>query len=687
MTSSVITANGGSIALTGVATDSGGDTFFVGTLHGTANIGGAQLSSTSGTGGSGYVAKFNANGTLAWAKLIGGATGNAAYSDTATALTVDPTGNNVYVGVSYIGTLNLPGGGTLVSPSTNNYGAVLDLSGTTGNTTYDIKAGSTVGSGINQIVLDGSGNLYVTGGMYDENSQTAGPATISFTGGSGSPISITGVVSQGHTYDGRGLFTLKASASTGTLAWVQQVDTGSGDVNGSAIAVDTTGNVYMVGQYANVHFGNSTSTATLQTPNSGSSFGGFVAKLSASGAFQWEQGITGGTVSSGGASGVLSDSVTGVAVDSSGNPIITGSFTDGAKLNPGSSTTQTGVPTSTYQFSPGSPPYLQGASRAFVEKFNSTGTSQWVATEAASGTPTAKSYDSPTNIVVDSAGNIVTTGVLNDTANNNAVFGTHTITHTAAIDEAYLWTLSDAGSTLGAGAFTTTGTATVGGLAVSLGIGNVVVALNATTTTNAPPGATADNVSPGTGGGILVTNIVDTGGVACFAAGTMIDTPHGGRAVEALRPGDLVTLARGGTAPVRWIGHRHFDQPARHVQPLRVAPDAFGPGLPQRPLYLSRGHAVFLRDVLVPIWALEDGQAIARVSVPEVSYFHILLDRHDAVLAEGLPAETWIEDDDSIMFDNAGGIPVAWLSAWPFAPRLTQGVVVQQIREGMLVAA
>ena len=43
-------------------------------------------------------------------------------------------------------------------------------------------------------------------------------------------------------------------------------------------------------------------------------------------------------------------------------------------------------------------------------------------------------------------------------------------------------------------------------------------------------------------------------GIPCFTAGTLIDTPSGPRAVEELRPGDLVTTRDHGPAPLLWAG-------------------------------------------------------------------------------------------------------------------------------------
>jgi phospholipase/lecithinase/hemolysin len=60
-------------------------------------------------------------------------------------------------------------------------------------------------------------------------------------------------------------------------------------------------------------------------------------------------------------------------------------------------------------------------------------------------------------------------------------------------------------------------------------------------------------------------------GVSCFAEGTRIRTPRGDRAVETLRPGDMVSLAAGGDTAIVWAGHRGVDC-ARHPHPANVWP-------------------------------------------------------------------------------------------------------------------
>jgi T5SS/PEP-CTERM-associated repeat protein len=148
--------------------------------------------------------------------------------------------------------------------------------------------------------------------------------------------------------------------------------------------------------------------------------------------------------------------------------------------------------------------------------------------------------------------------------------------------------------------------------------------------------------------------------VACFAAGTRIAAPRGEVAVEALCVGDRVTLAEGGSEEVIWVGRRTVDA-TRHpapqkIWPVRVAAGAFGAAAPRRDLLLSPDHAVFVENVLIPVRCLINGSTIAQVKVDRVEYYHIELPRHDVVLAEGLPVESYLHTGDRSDFANGGGV-------------------------------
>ncbi len=146
--------------------------------------------------------------------------------------------------------------------------------------------------------------------------------------------------------------------------------------------------------------------------------------------------------------------------------------------------------------------------------------------------------------------------------------------------------------------------------------------------------------------------------VACYVTGTRILTTRGEVAVEALAVGDEVITASGQTRPIRWIGHRRVECD-RHpekilVWPVLVTQDAFGPNLPARPLWLSPGHSVMVNGALIQIGVLVNDRTILQVPRKRVEYWHIELDSHDILLAEGLPAESFLDNGNRGAFDNGG---------------------------------
>jgi hypothetical protein len=144
----------------------------------------------------------------------------------------------------------------------------------------------------------------------------------------------------------------------------------------------------------------------------------------------------------------------------------------------------------------------------------------------------------------------------------------------------------------------------------------------------------------------------------CYVEGTRILTPRGEVAVEALKASDIVITASGQERLVIWVGQKTV-RPARHahpheVNPVRIRKGAFGEGLPLRDLRVSPGHAVFVDGVLVPAGHLANGATIVQEEVERVRYFHVELDAHDVLIADGLPCESYLDDGNRMSFANAG---------------------------------
>jgi len=144
--------------------------------------------------------------------------------------------------------------------------------------------------------------------------------------------------------------------------------------------------------------------------------------------------------------------------------------------------------------------------------------------------------------------------------------------------------------------------------------------------------------------------------------------------VEELAVGDRIITARRhrGTAEVVWIGHRHIDL-RRHAnpataRPVRIRAGAFGKGRPARDLLLSPDHCIFMPHgggTLVPARQLVNGITVTvDHDATEITYYHVELPAHDVLLAEGLPAESYLDTGNRTQFANAHGRPT-------LHPRLT----------------
>jgi hypothetical protein len=214
------------------------------------------------------------------------------------------------------------------------------------------------------------------------------------------------------------------------------------------------------------------------------------------------------------------------------------------------------------------------------------------------------------------------------------------------------------------------------------------------------PYATASGPTEGPGVQITLEQTI----TPCFAAGTRIATPRGGVPIERLRAGDIVTTVSGKPRSIEWIGHRTVDC-RRHpfperVKPIRVAPHAFGENHPKRPLLLSPDHAVFVEAVLIPIKFLVNGTTVEQIDAANITYYHLELARHDVVLAEGLPAESYLETGGRSAFENGGGtvqlhpdfapdearVGMVWRN-FGYAPLLGTGGEVERVRSRLAVQA
>ena len=144
----------------------------------------------------------------------------------------------------------------------------------------------------------------------------------------------------------------------------------------------------------------------------------------------------------------------------------------------------------------------------------------------------------------------------------------------------------------------------------------------------------------------------------CFLGDTRIRTPDGEIAIEDLEIGDLVETLNG-ALPVKWIGRRTFRRTVSRwplsVAPIRVARFGLDDQYPHRDLYLSPEHCLFIDGALIPVKWLVNGRSVVSAAMDDsevITYFHVELDSHEVIFAEGAPVETLIVESGRERFGN-----------------------------------
>ena len=141
----------------------------------------------------------------------------------------------------------------------------------------------------------------------------------------------------------------------------------------------------------------------------------------------------------------------------------------------------------------------------------------------------------------------------------------------------------------------------------------------------------------------------------CFAAGTALAAPHGATQVEALRAGDLLVTLDHGAQAVTWVFAKTWTAQDMaqnaNIVPVRIRQGSLGNGLPQRDLLVSQQHRILVQgpiaarmyggDVLI---AAKHLTALPGIDIicPDtaITYYHVMLDQHQVLYAEGLPTES-----------------------------------------------
>ncbi len=303
----------------GIAADSAGNTYIVGTTSSTNFPTVAASQSTSGTGQDVFVTKLTAAGdAILYSTYLGGSGNDYGYG-----IAIDTAGDAFLTGQTT--STNFPTAGALQGSNLGGADAFVAKLNSTGFLVYSTYLGGSSADSGQAIAIDSSGNAYVAGQTASSNFPTASPKQAAFGGGS------------------TDAFLAKINPGGTALVYSTYLG-GIGTDAAFGVAVDSSGNATVAGQTDSTNFPTAVAIQTsLSGPNDA-----FVTKFNSTGsAFVYSTYL--------GGSGI--DAANGVAVDSSGNAYVTGY------------TTSANFPTlSPLQAANG------GGEDAFVTKLSTTGT-------------------------------------------------------------------------------------------------------------------------------------------------------------------------------------------------------------------------------------------------------------------------------------------------------------------------
>jgi hypothetical protein len=189
--------------------------------------------------------------------------------------------------------------------------------------------------------------------------------------------------------------------------------------------------------------------------------------------------------------------------------------------------------------------------------------------------------------------------------------------------------------------------------------------------------STTDFVVTNTAGGADVTLAP-----ICYLPGTLIATPEGEIEVERLAAGDRVLTLSGAVRPIVWVGTgRVLATRGRRsaATPVIVRKGALGDNVPHADLRVTKAHALYIDGILVPVEFLVNHRTILWDDhAQEVTIYHVELETHDVLVANGAPAESYRDDGNRWLFQNAS-------DGWslppqdPCAPVMTGGAAVDAL--------
>ncbi len=352
----------GNVYVTGTSSTSG---FQIETASGTVT----KPSNTSQNDQGTFIIKYNASGVCQWANFIDG------YSDEYESGVATDRSGNVYIAVNTTtsGFQIATASGTVTKPlnmSLMGFGLVVLKYNSSGVCQWasfldGVYQEAMEGNLVNNIAVDISGNVYITG----------------YTDTTGFQITTASGTVTKPSNASQGAFVVKYNTS-GVCQWASFLDGASAD-QGRDITVDVSGNIYISGSTSTSGFQITTASGTVTKPFAERSYGAFVVKYNSSGVCQWASFVDGASEEQG----------FSVAVDVLGNVYMTG-HTDTSGLQIATASGTVVNPLSEDELDTG----------IFIVKYNASGVCQWAQFI------NSESDESAYDITTDISGNVYIIG-------------------------------------------------------------------------------------------------------------------------------------------------------------------------------------------------------------------------------------------------------------------------------------
>jgi len=307
----------------GIVVDSNGNAYVAGLTFSTDFPASNGLQANNAGSSDVFVAKLDSTGAVSYSTYIGG-TGN----DQGQALAIDAAGNVFVAGITSSTDFPLQSAlqSTNLSDPSFNTGFVTELNALGTGLVYSTYLGGSLSDSITGIVVDSSGNAYITGQTLSADFPTSAGVFQAKNAGS---------------FDS---FVAKINAGGATFAYSTLLG-GTGSEFSEAVAIDGSGNAYVTGSTDSADF---PTTNGFQSSNSSTS--AYVAKVDPTGSALVYSTYVGGTTSSEG----FGTTGYAIAVDGSGSAFVAGSSdaTDFPVTNALQATNKGGLDAIVFQLDP-----------------------------------------------------------------------------------------------------------------------------------------------------------------------------------------------------------------------------------------------------------------------------------------------------------------------------------------------